>query len=314
MSLASIVFRDAPGASEATRERVRAAAKRIGYRPDSRAAGLRRANSGLIGVTYDVRQPFHAGIIECLYQAADERRDIALALGATYPGRDDSRAAEALLRERCEALIMLGPQIRTRAIAALAAEVPVVVVARKVRAPGADQVRVDDSGGLALVIEHLIALGHRAITHVDGGGAPGTKARRRGYLKAMRAHGLEEFIDVIPGGHTGDAGVSAGRALLGRGSLPTAVAAFNDISAIGLSTWLGISQLGIPGDISVTGFDDAPEAASAIVPLTTVSQNLQLMTRTALDRAVDRARDRCLPGEHIIVPRLITRTSTGPPR
>lgn len=309
VSLASIVFRDAPGASDATRARVRAAAERIGYRPDSRARWLRRAQSGLIGVVFNVRQQFHAGLIEGLYQAAETMPDIDLALAAVYPGRDDARAAEGLLRERCEALIMIGPFIPTGRIARLAQEVPVVVVARKLRAPSVDQVRVDDRRGCALAVDHLVSLGHTRIAHVDGGEAPGSADRRRGYLDRMRTHGLEQFVDVIGGGATAHDGAVAGRALLDREPRPSAVAVFNDLAAIGLMNWLGFHGVRAPEAVSITGFDDTAEAAGATVPLTSVSQELELMTSTALTRAVDRARGRCAPGELVIEPRLVVRDS-----
>lgn len=67
VSLASIVMRDATGASEETRRRVKAVAARLGYRPDQRARALRAARSGLIGVTFGVHQPFHAEIVDGLY-------------------------------------------------------------------------------------------------------------------------------------------------------------------------------------------------------------------------------------------------------
>jgi DNA-binding LacI/PurR family transcriptional regulator len=65
--LVSIVMRDAPGASAATRERVRRIAEELGYRPDSRARLLRSARSRLIGVVFAVQQPFHGDLVSGLY-------------------------------------------------------------------------------------------------------------------------------------------------------------------------------------------------------------------------------------------------------
>ena len=81
VALVSIVMRDAPGASAATRERVRRAAEELGYRPDSRARLLRSARSRLIGVVFAVQQAFHGDFVGGLYTAADAA-DYELALSA----------------------------------------------------------------------------------------------------------------------------------------------------------------------------------------------------------------------------------------
>src|SRR4051812_41856277 len=100
VALVSIVMRDAPGASAATRERVRQAAEELGYRPDSRARLLRRTRSQLIGVVFGVQHPFHGDLVSGLYSAADAA-DYELALSAVTPGRDERRAIATLLQDRC---------------------------------------------------------------------------------------------------------------------------------------------------------------------------------------------------------------------
>jgi DNA-binding LacI/PurR family transcriptional regulator len=70
-------------------------------------------------------------------------------------------------------LVLLGPQAPTGYIAGLAAQMPVVVVARAVRHRAVDVVRTDDAAGLEQAVDHLVELGHRRIAHIDGGRAPG---------------------------------------------------------------------------------------------------------------------------------------------
>src|SRR5919112_4729230 len=98
--LVSIVMRDAPGASDATRERVRRAAEELGYRPDTRAQLLRRSRSRLLGVVFGVQHAFHGDLVSGLYAAA-ERVGYELALSAVTPGRDERRAVATLLQDRC---------------------------------------------------------------------------------------------------------------------------------------------------------------------------------------------------------------------
>ncbi len=108
-ALVSIVMREAPGASEATRARVLAAAQELGYRPDARARSLAGRASHLIGVMFGVGVgAFHFDLLEGLYAAAEER-GYNLILSPVTRGRDEAKAAESLQDFRFDGLIMLGP-------------------------------------------------------------------------------------------------------------------------------------------------------------------------------------------------------------
>ncbi|CAM2921461.1 LacI family DNA-binding transcriptional regulator [Propionibacterium acidifaciens] len=312
-SLASIVMRGAPGASEATRRRVMAAAERIGYRPDQRARSLRRSTSGLIGVAYHVSEPFHADLVEGLYEVeAPSGDDFDLVLGAVVPGRGVEQTIEPLLRQRCEAIILIGTMLPVARLRRIREETPLVLVARRVRAAGIDVVRTDDHDGQRLAIEHLIGLGHRSIAYVDGGQHPGAATRRRSYRDTMAAHGLGDRVRVVAGGNTEEEGIRATRRLLKGDERPTAIAAFNDRAATGVLTMLIRAGLRVPEDVSVIGFDDARIARTTIVPLTTVRQDTALMARVARERAAGLARQRFVAGEQVLVPELTVRQSTGP--
>ncbi|NDR54645.1 MULTISPECIES: LacI family DNA-binding transcriptional regulator [unclassified Actinomyces] len=311
VSLVSIVMRDAAGASQETRRRVKAVASRLGYRPDRRASSLRSGRSSQIGVTFDVHQPFHAEIIDGLYAAAEAGR-YELVLSAVVGSVNDRRAAETLLRDRCEALVMVGPSLGAAQLRMLAAEVPVVAVARPLACPGVDVVRVDDRGGVAAAVDHLVQLGHRRIVHVDGASAPSSPERRAGYLAAMAAHGLSAEAEIIAGGLEQEHGIRAAAQMLASSDPPTAVSAFNDRVASGVIQGLLSAGVGVPDRVSVIGFDNARRFDSGLVPLTTIDQNPALMSQLALDRAAGRAAERYLPTEQVLIPRLIERASTGP--
>ncbi|MDU0348218.1 LacI family DNA-binding transcriptional regulator [Actinomyces sp. MRS3W] len=311
VSLASIVMRDAAGASQETRRRVKAVAARLGYRPDRRARALRSTRSGQIGVTFGVHQPFHAEIIDGLYAAADTSGH-ELVLSAVVGKVDDRRAAETLLRDRCEALIMIGPSLGTARLRMLTDEVPVVAVARPLSCPGVDVIRIDDRGGITMAVNHLAELGHRRIVHIDGGNAPSSAERRAGYLEAMEAHGLSAETRIVPGGLEQEHGMRAASAMLAESELPTAISAFNDRVASGLIQGLIRAGVDVPGQVSVVGFDNARRFDAGLVPLTTIDQNPALMAQLALERAIGRAAEHYLPTEQVLVPRLIQRASTGP--
>jgi DNA-binding LacI/PurR family transcriptional regulator len=310
-ALVSIVMRDAPGASAATRDRVQRAAAEIGYRPDSRARLLRSSRTRLLGVVFGVQQAFHGDLVSGLYTAA-EQVGYELALSAVTPARDDRRAVDSLLRDRCEALVLLGPQTPTAALADLAARLPVVVVARPVRSSAVDVVRTADDEGLRLAVDHLVALGHRDVVHVDGGRAPGAAERRRGYREAMRSHGLA--ARVVDGGPTEDDGAAAARRLLD-GPLPGAVTVFNDRCALGVLDVLRRAGRTVPGEVSVVGYDDSRIARLASVGLTSVAQDVAQLATLAVERALARLDGTPVERRELVVPpRLVVRSSTAPPR
>ena len=320
-ALVSIVFRDAPGAGEETRARVRAAAAELGYRPDNRARLLGRNRTRLVGVLFGVRHTFHTDLVESLYAAA-EPAGYELALSGTTPVRDEGTAVDALLAYRCEALVCLGPTRPTRQLGRLAASAPTVGVARRVRASGVDVVRTDDADGLRKAVAHLVGLGHSRIAHVDGGGAPGAADRGRGYRTAMRRAGLETRARVVPGGLTEDDGAHAAEALLAGRWLPTAVAAFNDGCAVGLMHTLRAAGRAVPGEVSVVGFDDDRLAGLPHIDLTTLRQDPDELARLAVSCVVERLDgsgsgeqgEESGPGRELVTPpQLIMRSTTAPP-
>ncbi|MFI6574163.1 LacI family DNA-binding transcriptional regulator [Nocardiopsis sp. NPDC050513] len=315
-ALVSIVMRGAKGASDATRERVLAAAREIDYRPDSRARLLRSHRSHLLGVQFGLQQPFHTDLVEAVYAAA-EPAGYQVVLSAVGAHRDERRAVESLLADRCEALVLLGPHAPAARLAELAERLPVVSVARRPRptAPGVLVVRTADDVGARQAVDHLAALGHRAIAHIDGGRAPGSADRRRGYRAAMRRHGLADQVHVLPGGLTEEDGAAAARALLAARPRPTAVLAFNDRCATGVLDAFLRSGVAVPDEISVVGFDDSRLARLAHVDLTTVGQDITRMAELAVGLAVARLEGEEAPDtETVIAPRLVVRGTTAAPR
>src|SRR3954451_2661492 len=313
VALVSIVMRDAPGASAASRERVRRAAEELGYRPASRARLRRSARSRLIGVVSAVQQAFHGYLASAPYPAADAA-DYELALSAVTPGRDERRAVASLLQDRCEALILLRPHAPTSYLAELAAHMPLVVVARAVRHRAVDVIRTDDATGLGQAVDHLVELGHARIAHIDGGRAPGAAERRRGYREALQRHGLADAALILPGGLTEDDGATAARALLDAHALPTAVTVFNDRSATGVLDVLRSADIDVPGDMSVVGFDDSRLASLSHIALTTIAQDIQQLTSLAIARAAARLDGASISERELVVPpHLIIRGTTAPP-
>ena len=307
-ALVSIVMRDAPGASPATRERVLAAARELGYRPDVRARSLAGQKSRLIGVMFGVSfGTFQFDLLEGLYAAA-EQHGHHLILTPVTRGRDEHRAAQDLHDFGFDALIMLGPHTPKPL---LAGRVPIAVVGWQVEDPAIDVVRTSDEHGMAQAVDHLVSLGHRRIAHIDGGATVISASRRAGYANAMRVHGLGSFIRILPGGQSQLDGQRAARALLAEGDLPTALLAYNDDTAVAAMGLLAQQDIEVPGQLSVVGWDDGEAAALSPVGLTTVAQDPMEMARLAVERIVARIEGRRVDGHEIVLePELRVRSST----
>jgi DNA-binding LacI/PurR family transcriptional regulator len=309
-ALVSIVFRGVPGASDENRARVMRAADELSYRPDQRARLLGRGRSRTIGISFGLHDENHGELVEAFYQAADTS-GYDLILSPNAPTRGEEDAAQSLLDYRCEALVLIGPSLTRAELEALAAHVPVIVVARALRSAQVDVVRTDDAAGARLAVEHLVDLGHRRIAHVHAGRIAGAAERRAGYRDAMRKHGLEAEVELIAGGRFEDDGWKAADRLL---ETATAVFTYNDQCSVGLIARLRDRGVGVPGDVSVVGFDDTRLARSASLALTTIAQDTDAIARHALELAIQRSDTTASAGAEIVVaPRLVVRTTTAAP-
>lgn len=306
-ALVSIVMRDAPGASQATRLKVREAARQLGYRPDSRAKLLRSSRTKLLGLSFTTAQAFHAEIVDAAYARATER-GYGIALSAVAAGRPEPQAVESLLDLGCEALIMVSPTLGPQELASYAARLPVVSVLRDDVGDALDSVSSSDHEGIRIAVEHLVSLGHRRIVHVDGGDAVSGPQRREAFVAEMGRRDLEGR--VVPGGPTEEDGLRAGRLILE--NPPTAIMVFNDRCALGVLESLRAGGLRVPQDVSVLGYDDSQFARLSYIMLSSISQDAQLLASAAVDRAIERL-EGATPAAHLVrTPHLVLRNTTGP--
>jgi DNA-binding LacI/PurR family transcriptional regulator len=309
-ALVSMIFRGVPGPSAETKARVLAVAEEMDYRPNRTAALLSLRRTHLIGVMTDIRNAFHAEMVEHMVAEAD-KVGYEVVLGAVTPTHAEAAVMETLLDFRCEAVVLLGPAASDVDLRAWAGRVPIVAVGRRIG--GVDAVRAGDSRGMSDVVDHLVALGHRRIAHFTGYGSIG-KDRQAGYRRAMHRHGLDEHMAVVEGDFTENFAPAAVDAFLdGDIEPPTAIVAANDRSAVGLLDALQRRGVSVPGDISVTGYDDSTLARMAHIDLTTVSQEPKEQARRAITAATSRLDDeRTEVSSSVLRPRLVVRGTTGP--
>lgn len=310
-ALVSIVIRDAPGASTATRQRVLRAAEELGYRPDVRARLLARSQSRLIGTVFGMAGTFHFDVLDGLYTAAEDR-GYELILSALTQSRGEERAVQSLQDFRFDALIMIGPDTERPT---LAGKVPLVLVGWHVGDPAVDSVRTSDADGMKLAVDHLVERGHRRIVHVDGGDGTISKSRRDEFLRAMAAHGLTADARVLTGGLTRLEGYTAARTMLDDPQLPTAVIGFNDEVAVSVLEAFLHAGYRVPQDVSVIGWDNSQVSKLPHIRLTTVSQDPRLMAKLAVDRAIARIEGTPIQQRDVVLePTLMVRATTGAAR
>lgn len=315
-ALVSLVFNNSPKVSEQRRAAVLCAAEELGYQPHVMARALASRTSTVLGVMVsDLRNAFFADVIEGLEAAArDAGFELVLNTGSRSPGREQA-ALRSLLSFHPAGIVLLSPVVPASAIEDTARKCPVVLVSRSSRLSTVDTVNDDGVAGSRLAVEHLISLGHRRITHLDGGTATTSAARRKGYRLAMEAHGLSPV--VIASEHTDTGGEKAVRQLLGtsaRDSWPTALFCGNDFNAFGAISALEEEGLRVPEDISVVGYDNTSLAALRRVSLTTVDQPRSEMGRLAVQALLERVKgQRTEPVRHLLRPSLVVRGTTCPP-
>jgi LacI family transcriptional regulator len=306
--LVSLILNGNPGPSAETTARVLQIADRLGYRANRTASLLARRRSRMLGVAVTPSNPFHAELVEEIQRVADQR-GYDLGLGAVTPSHDERQAIETLLDFRCEALFLLGSVLSAAALAELTAGVPVVSIGRPIDLPGFDVVRTADQEGIALLVDHLVDLGHRQIAHVDGGDGFVSAERRNAYTAAMRRHKLRPT--VLSGGETERAGIRAAETLdLSTGV--TALVAYNDRCAVGILDHLDRARISVPKRMSVTGYDNSLLAQLHRMNLTTISQSPKEQARLAVAAAIERLDgDRTEDQEIVLEPHLVIRKSTA---
>ncbi|HEN8727074.1 TPA: LacI family DNA-binding transcriptional regulator [Pseudomonas putida] len=308
----SRALRGDPGVRPETRERIDAIAAELQYRPNLAARSLVSATSSIVGLVIgDPNNAFHIQ----LAQSVDKR---LLAAGfepvtslRPVEGHSAAFELERLLSLRAAGVILLGTPHHPKVIGEIADKLPCVFIgSKRVAHKKVISVAVDDQTGVRLAMEHLFALGHRRIAHLAGGREPSSKERARFYSDIMKAAGLEPMM--IRGEHNAAFGRRGVDALFARDERPTAIFASNDFIALGVLDRLKGMGMSVPGDVSVVGFDDIPDAENSLFALTTLRQDTDMQAQAAVNALQAMlAGDSGYPRRVDMPVSLVTRKSTG---
>jgi len=310
----SRVLNDSPAIRPETRARVLTAIQELGYRPNQAARALVTSRSRAIGVLSS--QPAFYGPSTSIAAIESAARAEGYRISTTYLVSADRASIESglqyLFSQGVEAIVVLAPQVRVfEALEELAVAVPYVGLSD---AGGlGHRVAVDQVEGGRRAIRHLAELGHSEILHIAGP-QDWTEAdsRMQGYLRALDESDLRPRAPVL-GDWTASFGYYAGLELLRMRDF-TAVFAANDQMALGFLHACRDAGLDVPGDVSVVGFDDIPEAAHLAPPLTTVRQDFAELGRRAVAQLLRELRGEAAVESEPIIPELVVRGSTARPR
>jgi DNA-binding LacI/PurR family transcriptional regulator len=310
----SFVLNNAPNRSipEATRERVRAAARKFGYRPNLIARSLRGTNTSTVGILIPVLgEGYHAQVLSgaadilmregYFFFTAHHRHRADLI--AEYPRILHSRGVDGILA--IDTHLSESPPA------------PTVAVASHATLPGVTNIVLDSTRAAELALGHLFRLGHRKIAFMRGQDfSSDSNARWRATLQVARTLGLKVAPDLTmhleKDLQSPELGYPGTQQLLMRRRDFTAIVCFNDISAIGAIRALHDGGLRVPHDVSVIGFDDIQSANYYVPSLTTIRQPLQSMGELAATTLLKKLARERQPEILRVDPELIVRESTGP--
>jgi DNA-binding LacI/PurR family transcriptional regulator len=308
----SRVINDSPHVREETRERVQDAMRKLGYRPNPVARALVTGRSRTLGVvSFDTTLYGPASTLFGIERAAHEADYfVSIVSLRSLTSAAVVSAVERLRDQGVDGILVVAPQeSATQALLHLPEDVP-VVAAEAGPDDSVPLVAIDQVEGARLATQHLLELGHKTVWHISG---------PTDWLEAEdRVNGWRQTLDaagasappVLVGDWSARAGHELGRELVERDDV-TAVFVANDQMALGLLRTLHEAGRRIPGDISVVGFDDIPEAAYFTPPLTTVRQNFNEMGRRSLLLLLDQIESGVrVPTRETVPPELIVRAST----
>ncbi len=305
-SIASRILNDDPtlSARSETRDRVREAARTLGYTPNAFARGLKLRSTTTLGlVLSDVSGAVGSDLIQGAERQAAKDGYVVLLADADDLRANGSAHRRLLLERRVDGLVMAGDDADPRLVAELTERgMPFVLIK-------------DDVAGVALAVDHLAALGHTALAYVASMQRSDTSARQLdAYADALSRHGLRSSGELLDVGVTEDAGFDATRKLISGAEPPTAVVVGTIAQAVGAMAALRASGRVLPAQASLVALQDAPLAAYLDPPLTVVRMPMRETAETAVAQLVARIRGEAATEVVVSTPaEMVVRGSTAPP-
>ena len=308
----SRALRDSPKVSEETKQRVREAARALGYVPSETGRALSSGRTRRIGLLLtDLENQFYPHVIAPIHH---ELEAFGYQLVLQTETTDTATVAERLISNGLDGVLLATTTVDSVVPVRLRDRgVPFVYFNRTADAMEADSATVDPVPGMSEVAREIAELGHRRVGAIFGPRNTSTALQRE---TALRDALDEQGLAIAAGAtHRGpfdfDTGYDGAKLLLGRAQPPTVIVCGNDVVALGALNAAKDLGITVPEEVSMVGFDDLPVAAWPLVRLSTVAFDLDAMARKAASLLVRRIQaEEPAPYEHAVFTSRLVRRQT----
>jgi LacI family repressor for deo operon, udp, cdd, tsx, nupC, and nupG len=293
-------------------KKVQAAIQKVNYRPNMLARNFRSTRAySIVVLVPDISNPFYSLVIRGIEDHA-QQQGYAVLLGDTRDSASREQEYIKLVETRLSDGVI---QFRPYSAAALTEQqknLAYVSACGCESTPGVS-VRIDNVGAAKTMVDYLLSLGHRRIAVISGlKENPHSQDRLAGYKQSLAQAGIpfDEKL-IAEGDFTMWSGLNAAHYFCKMSQRPTAIFCMNDEMAIGSIQTLKSYGISVPGDISVTGFDDIPYARYWDPALTTIAQPAKEIGKTAIDTLLQLIEGKTLSQREYILPyEFVARKST----
>ena len=316
-STVSRVLNGQPHVKPATQEKIRAAIRELDFEPNPSARSIVLGSTRTVGLLVpNLSSPFYVEIMEGIVSEISGH-EYGLLLYKSED-KDEAFLKKVFLRGRTDGIIAITPRFREQSfVEAFQGEQPFVLINHRNTQIDAPYACFDNFGGGQEAARYLLELGHTQVACFAGRlASQSTRDRFEGFRKAFEEAGRPlagEWV-CVKGEHFEDSVAPILQSWAARGRLPTAVFAYNDLTALEVIAVLRELGAPVPERVSVLGFDNIRMARYSRPPLTTVSQAPELLGRSGARMLLKLVQGRPLEQTRVtIAPQLIVRESCTKP-
>ncbi|MEY4262982.1 MAG: hypothetical protein RLY88_690 [Actinomycetota bacterium] len=316
-SLVSLVFSSTEGVSQDRRDRVMAAAKKLGFTPNVWARSLSSGQSNFIAIlVVDLHNPLFTEVADEARRALLDRGHQTFMTAAIISEREGKKVLEkttvqTLLDLKPKGILIIGDLPDKNTLKSVPENVPIVIATT---IPSGFKrgivLRIDEDEAMRQIVKHLSELGHEKVTYIGPNDGDVSAARHAGFEKAMLAQNLQPKAQICD--RTEEAGYVAAKLALQVDDAPTALVCFNDIVALGVQEAIAVFEEAGGHPVALTGFDNTYIAALTKISLTSMEQEKgAIAARAAEILTAEESVWKAVEGKHLLlVPRLVVRSST----
>lgn len=304
---------------EETKDKINKAVSELKYKPNSIAQGLRTKKSRMLGIMIpDIGNPTFSDLLKGAQDAAYNNDFFLVICNTEENNEKEDYIVNMLLEKNADGIFLASAYINSNVTKKLdKAKIPYVMVNRTIRSEKGYSVSCDNISGASMVVEHLISLGHKKIAHIAGSLFTDTATGRlQGYRKTLIDNRIDYFPDyIVEAPFSFEGGYIAMKKLLELKDIPTAVFVVSDLPALGALSAIKETNILVPDDISLAGFNNNWVVNQVTPRLTTIETDFYNMGYKGAEMLIQLVNENQPEQAHIVFkPKLIVRESTSPPK